>query len=304
VKKLNVSGTIFASFLTLSIPLTFSVSEAKVLKVACSPTKKLNASILKAKPGDTVSVTGTCTENVLVPAHISGITIDGQGSATINAANAGPFAVQVLGSNIVLKDILISGGSIAVYVASGASAIIDGATVQGASSIGINITHNSVARIVDSTIQNNGGCGVNVSEGSAARVGYRSHVDTEASPNAITGNEYGVCVSRSSNARIVGSTISNNDLDGIMVDMVSHADVSGNAIDGNGRHGIILSRNSGVNLGLTTGPVIFQAANTGTNATYGVTCSINSYAEGSLGTLTGGSGAKQIPATCVDATVP
>ncbi len=306
MKKITMSGSIFASIVGLAIPLSFSMSEAKVLKVACTPTKKINASILKAKPGDTVAVSGVCTENVLVPAHISGITIDGQGTATINAASAGPFAVQVLGSNIVLKDILISGGNIAVYLASGASAIIDGVTVQDASSIGINITHNSVARIVDSVIQNNGGCGVNVSEGSAARVGYRSHTDTQASPNAIVNNEYGVCVSRSSNARIVGSNISNNVLDGITIDTVSHADISANAINGNGRQGIILGRNSGVNLGLTIGPVIFQSPNTTTvnNAGFGISCSINSYAEGPLGSLTGTSGTAQFANTCINMTVP
>jgi nitrous oxidase accessory protein NosD len=302
VRKLTIFETIFASFLTLVIAPTFSTSEAKVLKAACSPTKGINATIRKAKPGDTITVTGICTENVVIPANISGIIIDGQDATTINAGGTGPFAVEVLGRDVILKRLVINGGSIAVYVTSGASVIIDDTTVQGASSIGVNITHNSVARIVDSTIKDNGGCGVNVSEGSAARVGYRSHIDTQPSPNTITGNEYGVCVSRSSNARIVGSNISGNNLDGIMIHMVSHADVSGNAINGNGRHGVFLYRNSGLNLGLTTGPVIFQAANTGTNTSYGLACSMNSYAEGPLSTLTGGSGAKQIASNCVDAT--
>jgi nitrous oxidase accessory protein NosD len=163
-----------------------------------------------------------------------------------------------------------------------------------------------VARIVDSVIQNNGGCGVNVSEGSAARVGYRSHTDTQASPNAIVNNESGVCVSRSSNARIVGSNISNNTRDGINIDTVSHADISDNAINGNARHGIMLNRNSGINLGLTVGPVIFQSPNTTTvnNAGFGIACSINSYAEGSLGSLTGTLGATQFGSQCVNVTVP
>jgi nitrous oxidase accessory protein NosD len=298
---------IFALLLAFFISLTFSTSEAKVIKATCSPTKGINAAILKAKPRDVINVTGICNENVFIPAHISGITIDGQGSTTINAANAGPFAVRVLGSDITLKNLVISGGSIAVYVASGASVIIDSNTVKDADSVGVNITHNSVARIVNSTIQNNGGCGVNISEGSAGRIGYRSHIDTEPSPNIIVNNGYGVCVSRSSNARVVGSNISGNTLDGIYIDTVSHADISGNAIDGNGRHGILLTRNSGINLGLTTGPSVFQAANTtaaSNNTGYGLSCSINSYAEGALGSLNGSSGTVQFANACINATAP
>ena len=306
MNRLITGGTMFALLLGLTMAVTVSISEAKVIKATCTPTKGLNATIKKAKPGDVVNVTGTCNENVVIPANISGITIDGQGLATINAAGAGPFAVHVLGTDITLKNLAINGGSIAVYVTSAASAIIDNSTVQGASSIGINITHNSVARIVDSIIQNNGGCGVNVTEGSAARVGYRSHVDTQASPNAILNNRYGVCVNRSSNARIVGSSISNNALDGILIDTVSHADVSGNTIDGNGRNGMFVTRNSGINLGLTTGPVIFQAANAtaANSASYGIACSLNSYVEGPLGSVNGTSGATQFLNQCVNATVP
>jgi hypothetical protein len=306
VKKLTILGTLFGSVLGLAVSLSFSIGEAKVIKVTCSPTKGMNAAIRKAKPGDTVNVTGTCTENVLVPANISGITIDGQGLTTINAAGAGPFALHVLGSNITVKNLVINGGSIAVYVASGASVIVDSTTVQGASSIGVNITHNSVARIVDSIIQNNGGCGVNVTEGSAARIGYRTHVDTQSSPNTIVNNQYGVCVTRSSNARIVGSDISNNTLDGVSVDTVSHADISGNAINGNSRHGILVARNSGINLGLTTGPVVFQSPNTTTvnNGNYGLACSTNSYAEGPLASLNGTLGKTQFVNQCINATVP
>jgi hypothetical protein len=47
--------------------LTVSSSEAKVLKVTCTPGKGLNASIIKLKPGDVLAVTGTCDENVVIP---------------------------------------------------------------------------------------------------------------------------------------------------------------------------------------------------------------------------------------------
>lgn len=45
-------------------------------------------------------------------------------------------------------------------------------------------------------------------------------------------------------------------------------------------------------------------ANTGSNSQFGLRCLIGAYARGSIGTLTGGSGATNFDATCINATTP
>jgi parallel beta-helix repeat protein len=118
--------------------------------------------------------------------------------------------------------------------------------------------------------------------------------------------ENGIIVTGSSNARIVGNTISGNGNHGVLITRVSHADVSSNTIDSNGGDGVFVFRNSGVNLGEDTGSGIFDSPNTTNvnNTGFGVRCAINSYADGRRGTLNGASGAFSFPTGCVDSTNP
>src|SRR4029453_14036601 len=86
--------------------------------------------------------------------------------------------------------------------------------------------------------------------------------DTQASPNVIQKNgENGIIVTGSSNARIIGHTISGNTENGVLVNRVSHGDVSSNTINSNGGDGVLVLRNSGVNLGEDTGSGIFDSPN-------------------------------------------
>ena len=113
---------------------------------------------------------------------------------------------------------------------------------------------------------------------------------------------------RSSSALIVGNTISENTYDGIRVAKVSQADISNNTIDGNGRYGILVTQNSGVNLGRDTGTTILDLPNTTTvgNGDKGLSCSIGGYADGRLGTLkgVGKKNATDFTKDCIDSLIP
>jgi hypothetical protein len=65
----------------------------------------------------------------------------------------------------------------------------------------------------------------------------------------------------------------------------SQADISNNAIDSNGQSGVVLSTNSVVNLGSTTGSTIFDLPNTTTvkNGNKGIFCSLGGVAAGRRG---------------------
>jgi hypothetical protein len=275
--------------------------------VTCTPTKGLNASIIKLKPGDVLAVTGTCNENVVIPPQISGITIDGQGTAIINGIDTTTATLTNRGSNNTIKSLTITGGQTGIQIQRSSSATIDSVVIDGVGGTGIVVTGSSFARIINSTIQNNGNNGVSITENSSARVGFLTNNDTTASPNTITGNGIrGVTVSESSTAVIIGNNISNNADDGILVNAVSHADIASNTINNNGDNGINVGRNSGVDLGADTGTSIFESPNSTTvnNAGFGLRCFINSYADRRLGTLNGASGPTDFPTGCINSTIP
>jgi parallel beta-helix repeat protein len=289
-----------------TLMLLCSVSEAKNVKVTC-PSKTIQSAIAKLKPGDVLLVSGSCSETVDVPANISRITIDGQGTASLNGTDPAGGAIQIRGRDITVKNLTVTSLGSGIQVHRGGTALIDGVTIDGVGGSGILINGSSFARIVNSTIENNGdGNGISITENSSARIGFLTNNDTIASPNTITGNNRGISVSESSSATIVGNDISNNTLDGILVNTVSHADIASNTINGNGAHGINFGRNSGVDLGADSGTGIFESPNSTTvnNGGFGLRCFINSYADRRLGSLNGTSGPKDFPAGCADSTDP
>ncbi len=297
------------SLTMISVLLWFlpSVGRAATIAVDCSlPGTPLQDAIDIAASRDTLNVSGTCNENVRITEQKHRITLDGQGGATINGA-AGSTTVTVRGRDTTIKGFTITGGTTGIGVLRGGTARIEDNIIQNTGSDGIQVNQHSFARIIDNTIQNNPASGIQVSEGSSARIGFLSGSDTVARPNDILSNGGdGIDVRRFSSARIVGNNISNNGDDGIDVKQVSHANVSDNDIDDNADEGISVSENSGVNLGSSTGNSIFQLPNSTNvnNADVGIRCSINSYANGRLGTLNGTSSATSFSGDCIDSLDP
>jgi nitrous oxidase accessory protein NosD len=300
----SVMKTSIVSF-GLGIFICGAGAEAKNINVACGPKKTIQSVIPKLKPGDAVLVSGTCSEDVDIPSNIARITIDGQSSATLNGTDAADGALRIRGTDIVVKNLTVTGPANGIQVHRGGTALIDSVTVQGAGNNGIVVNSSSFARIVNSSILDNEGTGIVVTENSSARIGFLMNSDTAASPNTITGNARGITVAESSSAVIIGNNISNNASDGILVNTVSHADIAGNTINANVANGINFGRNSGVDLGADSGSGIFESPNSTTvnNGEFGLRCFINSYGDRRLGSLNGASGAKDFPAGCIDSTL-
>ncbi len=302
-----------------------SLGEAATIEVNCS-SASLQAAIERAKPGDTLSVSGTCKENLVIHEEVARITLDGQGKATIEGADAGKRIIEVRGRGITIKGFTITGGRIGVLVTRGGHAVIDGNTVQGAASNGIVVIRQSSASIANNTVQNNGrqgivvngssasignntvknngSFGIVINDTSAVLVGVFGVNDRTASPNIIENNRIGIIVGNSSSARIVGNTIRNNKRSGIIVRRASSL-ISSNKIDGNGRNGIMI-HNSNVTLGRRRGSRITQLPNstTSNNNGAGIWCSGNSSVDGRLGSLNGEEEVKDIDSSCVDSLKP
>jgi parallel beta-helix repeat protein len=295
-------------FLCATLAFSTAASGQPAMSQLTCGGETISAALRTLQPGETLFVSGACNENVVIPEQVVNVTLDGLGTATINAQEASDPTINVRGTGITIRKFAsITGGETGITVARGGTATIDSNVIHNTGNNGIVVSLNSSARIVNNTIQGNPGTGILINESSSARIGFLQPADTVASPNFIQNNgENGITVARASNARIVGNTISGNADNGVIVTRVSHVDVSSNTIDNNRGDGVFVSRNSGVNLGEDTGSGIFDSPNTTNvnNGGFGIRCAINSYGDGRRGTLNGANGTFSFPTGCVDSTSP
>jgi hypothetical protein len=274
---------------------------AATLTVNCDTGGKIQAAVDAAHPGDVIQVTGVCNENVRFNDEVSRITLDGKGTATIHGPNSTVNTITIRGRGITITGFTITGGRNGVGVIVGGAATIQGNTIQETGETGINVAQHSYARIIGNTIQLNPDVGIRVLESSYARIGFLDLADAAANGNLIRGNgAAGVLVQRSGGASLVGNTISENAGAGVAVRDGSHADVAGNSVDRNDADGIEVTENSDVKLG--DEPGILNAANETTipNNGFGLRCSANSSAGGSLGTLSGVQGETKFDSSCAN----
>ncbi len=317
---------------------------AATFTVHCNAGETIQGALKDLIPGDVLKVSGTCNENVVISGtvvgySIGGITLDGQGSATIHGPDMTKPTVDILAHGITIKGFTITGGRDGIVVerartatisgntitgtaaqrdgiivTTGGVATIGGNTVQNWGRFGISLAQNGTARITNNTVQNNSSDGILVEESSSARIGFQTFSDTSPGPNTIQNNgRHGVNVNRSSSAVILSNTITGNLHHGVGVFRASHADVGGNTIESNGfpgpvspatNDGIRVEENSGVNLG-QPGVSFSVGANstTANNQGFGVKCRFGGYVRGDLGTLNGASGppATNLDGTCINA---
>jgi parallel beta-helix repeat protein len=277
--------------------------------LTCGPEKTIGQAIETLKPGDTLLVSGTCNENLALGQEVERITLDGQGTASING-DSSASAVSVTGRGITIRGFTITGGAPqGVSVTDGGSAVIDGNTIQNAARNGIAVFRNSSADILNNTIQNNPLAGIAIQSTSSARVGWSGPPNNRVSaPNTIQNNgAQGIQVYRGSHAQIFSNTIQNNGSHGIIVDRNAQAEVAANSLTGNNGDGIRAMRNAGLDIGTdATGetPQFDDDTNTGANAGFGVRCTIDGFVDGRLGALTGTSGGKSFAEGCTDSVVP
>lgn len=280
---------------------------AETVTVDCNTGGAVGPMLARLKPGDVLLVEGTCRENILLQAGLNHITLDGQGKATIHAPDARQPAVQVLGREITIKGLIVTGGQFGIAINRGATAIVEGNTMQNAALSGLEVSQNSFARVVKNIIRQNQSHGVLVLGSASVHFGVMQTGDRVPQPNVVENNGGdGIIVLRSSTARIIGNTISGNRRHGLTVQQASHADVAANTFNGNGEDAIRVFGNSGVNLA-DSAMRLFQQPNTTTtpNGGFGIRCEVGAYIEGPLGTLNGGKGAKDVSDTsCVNRTTP
>ena len=293
------------------------------------PGETIGGYLDRLRPGDTLLVTGTCRENVLIPAQFLNITLNGQGTATIDGPDVTNPTVQINGSGITIQGFNITGGAQGIQVDHGGQAYITGNVIYGTSddavglyrhssaringntthdtALGIAVKEGSEARIFNNTIERVNGHCIEVREGSSARIGINSTGDTTPSPNTIsTCNGNGILVRLHSDATIGGNTISNSH-NGVDIEDTSEAVVAGNTIQGNSGNGIHIA-GSGLTIGTSFNVgfanVLNYTAPGELNGGYGIQCDFGGYILGLQGTapnsLNGAHGRRNLDPTCIN----
>jgi len=108
---------------------TFAV--AATVTVDCDAGGTIGGMLGSLKAGDTLIVTGTCREHVVIPADVTGVTLDGQKRATIQGTGPARDTILVLGKNITIRGFTLTGGRDGVHLSGPASVVIDANLIHG-----------------------------------------------------------------------------------------------------------------------------------------------------------------------------
>ena len=162
-----------AAFMVLFGLLLIAASQvlAATVAVDCDAGGALGPTLAGLKPGDVLSVQGTCRENIVIPADLHDITVDGQGKATVAATDTRRPAVQVLGREITLKGLTVTGGQFGIAINRGATAVVENNTMQEAALSGLEVSQNSFGRIINNTMRHNKLNGILVLGSASAHIG-------------------------------------------------------------------------------------------------------------------------------------
>jgi len=124
-------------------------ADSAVKKVECDNGQTLTDALQKAKPGDTLQVTGTCQERVIITTDR--LTLDGDGSAVLDGGGGGPTEFE---------------GVVTIDGAHGVT--LTGFTIQNGPGEGILGRHGAAFTMQHTTVQDNAHTGIVVSDGSTA----------------------------------------------------------------------------------------------------------------------------------------
>jgi parallel beta-helix repeat protein len=227
--------------------------EAATFKVKCDKGKQtIQKKLDKAKDGDVIEVSGSCSENILIVNN--SITLRGVGGATLDGPDTTTPTISVRGLNTRIEDFAsISGGANVVHVQRGASSDIRNNVIENGTRSGVLVNQSGYARLTGNVIQNNGTHGVSVRQSASVDI-----LSNTVGGDALSGNSLrGIQVSDAAEGDIDDNDITNNGSDGIRIRRTSHIRLSeeaglgvANLIEGNGGRGIRCQTNSSIRSGI------------------------------------------------------
>ena len=192
-------------------------ADSWVKKVKCDTGQTLTEALRKAKPGDTLQVTGTCHERVTITTDR--LTLDGGGSAVLDGGGGNPTeffeAVVIIDGvqGVTLMGFTIqNGASLGILGVGGAAFVVKDTTVQNNGRAGIFLNNNSSAELIDVEVKDTGGIGIPVQNNSTAV--FKGNISSTGS------GSNGIAVQSGSTLEIRGASVQASHNGGGGVDIV------------------------------------------------------------------------------------
>jgi hypothetical protein len=126
--------------------------------VDCGAQQTITQALQEAEAGDTIQVTGTCNETLTI--STDRLTLDGQGTATIDGGGQGVIINIVGARGITITGFTIQNGSDGIAGRRGATFTVSNTVVQNTTDDGIEALENSTAQITDCTVTTAGDDGI------------------------------------------------------------------------------------------------------------------------------------------------
>lgn len=164
---LSIRASLITALLTFSTS-TLANAASAVKEVNCSAGKNITEVLSKAESGDTIQITGTCTERLAITTDR--LTLDGQGSATLNGGGStgGSFAgvIEIQGARgVVIKGLTVQNGPNGIAASGGAAFYVRDSVFQNHAGSGMLIIGGSTGELTNCAMLKNG-AGMNVLTGS------------------------------------------------------------------------------------------------------------------------------------------
>ncbi len=204
------------------------------VEVDCALGQKIAEAL--ESPGNplTITVKGTCNENVTVARDTVTLQADPPASGTVNGPDPALATIRVAGQDVLIDGLRVTGGRNGIEAVGAVRLLIQNCTVESTGRNGITFDQGANGVVDHCTVQNNlFRDGIAVVNGSTAIV----------TRNTITGNgRRGVHLFQNSNALIgitstsqaAGNTITDNGGRGISIVVGSSASIGANMISRNG----------------------------------------------------------------------
>lgn len=196
--------------------------------VNCDRGQTLNRVLATVRPGDTVHVSGVCTETITITTN--GLTLIGEDGATIDAGGSDENVVTIDGArDVSITNFTIQNGNEGILAINDATFELDDVTVQDNSSHAIELVR-ATANVTDITSRRNGRVGLIVARNSVANV-------TNAT---LQQNLSGLVVFSNSTVRLFGANLLNENatqgltvgLGGVLFSIGSELQANDNGAEG------------------------------------------------------------------------
>jgi Right handed beta helix region len=230
-------------------------ADSAVKKVECDKGQTLTDALWKAKPGDTLQVTGTCQERVTITTDR--LTLDGGDNAVLDGGGGGSTEFfegvvtidGVQGVTLIGLTIQNSPGQ-GILGVGGAAFAVQNTAMQNNGVGGIFLNNNASAELTDVEVKDSGGIGIAVFNNSTAVL--KGHVSSTGSGRTVGGSN-GIAVQSGSTLEIRGASVQASHNVGGGVDIVDsqaiifgYPESQGSLLTAhnNGREGIFVATGS------------------------------------------------------------